>query len=238
MAGFGLAIFAGTGISRYRAALLRKVVSVLQSTQLQKPGQGPERIPAKTPAVRVGGLRSAATFTVNDTGDDPDLETGDGVCATARAVCTLRAAIAEANATTAADVISITATGTIDLRTALPDITQSLTIEGPGANVLTVKRALDLVQLSTYFYRDPPINEQFRIFTVPTSGLEIVIRGMTIAYGSGIGRGYGGNIFSRSNITVSDCELLNGAAGVAYNSSVGHAGGSASAIENANATIE
>src|SRR5687768_1752509 len=40
----------------------------------------------------------AATFTVDSTGDAADASI-DGLCATAGAVCTLRAAIAEANAT-------------------------------------------------------------------------------------------------------------------------------------------
>ncbi len=39
----------------------------------------------------------ATTFSVNDPGDAGDSEPGDGVCATARGVCTLRAAVDEAN---------------------------------------------------------------------------------------------------------------------------------------------
>ncbi len=42
---------------------------------------------------------SADTFTVDNTGDDPDANPGDGTCATSGGVCTLRAAIQEANAT-------------------------------------------------------------------------------------------------------------------------------------------
>jgi len=49
----------------------------------------------------------AATFTVNSTADTPDATPGDGVCATAGAVCTLRAAIEEANALAGADLINI-----------------------------------------------------------------------------------------------------------------------------------
>lgn len=50
---------------------------------------------------------SAATFTVNSTADTPDATPGDGICATAGAVCTLRAAIEEANALVGADQINI-----------------------------------------------------------------------------------------------------------------------------------
>jgi FG-GAP-like repeat len=38
-----------------------------------------------------------ATFTVNDSGDAPDINTNDGVCATAANVCSLRAALDQAN---------------------------------------------------------------------------------------------------------------------------------------------
>ena len=52
---------------------------------------------------------SATTFTVNSTVDHPDASPGDGICATADvpAVCTLRAAIQEANAHSGADTINL-----------------------------------------------------------------------------------------------------------------------------------
>jgi len=63
----------------------------------------------------------AATFTVNNTNDS-----GAG---------SLRQAILDANATSGADVISITAVGTLNLLSALPPITDTLTIVGPGASL-------------------------------------------------------------------------------------------------------
>src|SRR3712207_6251386 len=50
-------------------------------------------------------VASAATFTVNSNIDEPDDNPGDGVCATAgqSPVCTLRAAIDEANNLTSDD---------------------------------------------------------------------------------------------------------------------------------------
>ena len=68
---------------------------------------------AQTPGA---GLR----FEVNSTEDAVDAQIGDGVCATATGVCTLRAAIQEANAVPGTDAIS------------LPSVTYMLTI--PGAN--------------------------------------------------------------------------------------------------------
>src|ERR671916_619947 len=47
------------------------------------------------PAIDLSGL-----YTVNSTGDQPDASAGDNSCATSGGVCTLRAAIQEANATT------------------------------------------------------------------------------------------------------------------------------------------
>jgi CSLREA domain-containing protein len=77
---------------------------------------------------------SAGTFTVRSIGDDPDAMPGDGVCATAGAVCTLRAAIQEANALAGADTInfSIPPSGakTISPLSALPGITEAVTIDG------------------------------------------------------------------------------------------------------------
>jgi titin len=52
---------------------------------------------------------SAATFTVDDLGDAPDAAPGNGICSTALDVCTLRAAIQEANASAGADTIDFDA---------------------------------------------------------------------------------------------------------------------------------
>lgn len=85
------------------------------------------------PALQVG----AATFTVNSTIDAVDASPGNGVCRTSGGVCTLRAAIQEANATSGADTIEIPAgTYTItraplnenSITTGDLDITRPLTI--------------------------------------------------------------------------------------------------------------
>lgn len=81
----------------------------------------------------------AATFTVNSTDDEGD-QSPSGVCNTApfpvgtEPECTLRAAIQEANATTAADTIAFDIGGsgvkTISPTTAFPAITEPVTIDG------------------------------------------------------------------------------------------------------------
>ena len=102
-----------------------------------------------------GQVAHAANFTVNSTADAVDAIPGNGLCATAGAVCTLRAAIQEANALAGADTITVPA-GTYTL--SIPgagenanasgdlDITGDLTINGAGASTTTIHGgALDRV---------------------------------------------------------------------------------------------
>src|SRR5438874_11372681 len=89
-------------------------------------------------------------FVVNSTGDGDDAFPGDGQCETAvgNGVCTLRAAIEEANAHAGGDGISFniptTDPGysngrwTIRLTNALPNISDVVNINGPAANQLSV----------------------------------------------------------------------------------------------------
>lgn len=95
-------------------------------------------------AVVVGtaGVARAATFVVDTTSDRVDVTAGDGICATASADCSLRAAIQEANALAGADSIvvppgtyvlglsgadeDLAASGDLDVR-------DDLTVTGAGA---------------------------------------------------------------------------------------------------------
>jgi hypothetical protein len=95
--------------------------------------------------------QAATTFVVNDTGDAGDATPGDGVCATAGAVCTLRAAIEESNANAGNDTINFNIAGdgphTIAIASNLPTITQTVTINGysePGASAATGSTAATL----------------------------------------------------------------------------------------------
>lgn len=157
-------------LSRYIGSLITSQLPVQQKRDAVGTGR-PQQPRGKQVQAAV-----AATFTVNDTGDAADASIGDGACATAGGVCTLRAAIAEANFTAAADTITITATGTISLSTPLPDITQSLTIDGPGWQQLLVRRSKQNSIDSGWADASPAPAAQFRIFTIPSSSLEIVIK--------------------------------------------------------------
>lgn len=88
------------------------------------------------------GPANAANFVVNSLIDDVDSTPGDATCLTAGGVCTLRAAVQEANALAGGDAIYIAAVGTIELSisgagedaaaTGDLDITGGVTIYGSG----------------------------------------------------------------------------------------------------------
>lgn len=88
----------------------------------------------------------AATFTVNSTGDGADAQPGNGICTTGAAaappVCTLRAAIQEANATAAGDFI-VFALGSgmpsITITSPLPHITSALDIDGNSGGATRIE---------------------------------------------------------------------------------------------------
>ncbi|HEX4946654.1 MAG TPA: FG-GAP-like repeat-containing protein [Blastocatellia bacterium] len=87
-----------------------------------------------------------AVFAVNSTGDGRDANPGDGVCATASTagpVCTLRAAIEEANATPGLDTVTFNigaGTQTIAPTPSLPTITNPIILDaltgGPATQVI------------------------------------------------------------------------------------------------------
>jgi CSLREA domain-containing protein len=145
------------------------------------------------------------TFIVNSTGDEPDAVAGDGVCeiAPGSAVCPLRAAIQEANAQPTNDTISFDiprsdpgydgTSWTIRLLSVLPDLSTNITIDGPGANLLTVTRAsFDL----------------FRIFHVTTTTGTVSIAGLTMTNGSA-GTENGGAILNEGGgtLNLTDCAV-------------------------------
>ena len=105
------------------------------------------RVLACAAVLLLSSVASAATFRVNDTADAVDATPGDGVCATAGATCTLRAAIQEANALAGDDRVRVPA-GTYDLAIAGAfedagatgdlDVTGRLRIVGDGSDVTIV----------------------------------------------------------------------------------------------------
>ena len=122
----------------------------------------------------------------------------------------LRAAIAFANANAGADTITFSdGTGgtvnfndatpeTIDLLTGLPSLSTDITISGPGANKLTLRR---LAGAAT----------QFPIFTV-FIGATVNLSGLTLTGGNG-GATRGGGISNSGTLSVTACAITGNTAG-------------------------
>lgn len=77
-----------------------------------------------------------ATFTVNSLLDTADAVPGNGMCDTGAGICTLRAAIQEANALAGTDNINFSVSGIITIGSVLPAITQQVNITGTTSGVL------------------------------------------------------------------------------------------------------
>ena len=121
----------------------------------------------------------AAPFTVDSTADAVDANPGDGTCATASALCTLRAAVQETNALAGADEITVPP-GSYDLTVATRgedaaaagdlDVVDELTITGPGASKASVSG-----------------KGNDRIFDLRAS--QLAVSGLALSYGRATGAG-------------------------------------------------
>ncbi len=133
------------------------------------------------------GAVQVENLTVTTTADT----TNSGTSCDGTATCSLRDAIGLANSYGSGDISfasSITSTpSTITLTSALPFIAASITITGPGANLLTVSG-----------------NNKYQVFVV-NSGVTASLSGLTIANGTPPLGSYGGGIFNDGGtLTVSN----------------------------------
>jgi uncharacterized protein (TIGR03437 family) len=160
-------------------------------------------------------LTVPTVFTVNSTADP-----GNGVCDATE--CTLREAINAAIAATGnSDLVNFSSLfntpQTINLLTALPDLSESMTIQGPGAHLLTVQRAFNAAT-------------GFTIFNIPGGVPQVDIRGMTISNGRDVGGpggdGFGGGIDSSSNLILTNVHVTGNQAGGGGGVSLAFADGS------------
>ena len=152
--------------------------------------------PAKRGRLRLLALESRdapAVFTVLN-----NLDAGAG---------SLRDALTQANATVVADTINFDATffstpRTISLLTALPNVTQDVSITGPGATLLTVQR-------------DPSAATTFRDFLVSIGGKvgNFTLSGMTVTGGIAGATGIGGGVFSDENTVIDNCVITGNSSG-------------------------
>jgi uncharacterized repeat protein (TIGR01451 family)/CSLREA domain-containing protein len=140
----------------------------------------------------------AATFAVNSPVDLTDASPGDGTCAAAApAVCTLRAAIQEANALAGADIVTLPAGSTSTLTIAGTgeeaaatgdlDVTSPITVQktGSGAAPIVDGGSID------------------RVFDVrPVAGADLTLDGLTIRHGSVAANG--GGVRNSASLSVAD----------------------------------
>lgn len=137
----------------------------------------------------------AATYTVTNT-----LDAGTG---------SLRDALSTVNAGAGGDTIVFSGvTGTITLSSGL-NINESVTIDGPGANLLTISG-----------------NDTVRVFNI-ANGTTVTVSGLTVAHGFS---NQGGGILSTGTLTVNNCVFANNAANSGGQSNIG------GAINNSNTT--
>lgn len=142
------------------------------------------------------GAARAATFTVNSTADASDATPGNGICetVTGNGICTLRAAVEEANVLPGNDTINFAAGLTnVTITLAGGEIpingaNGTLQINGPGADKLTISG-----------------NNASRIFF--TNVATVTIRNVTLTLGNGTGAtpdSTGGAIYANGGTLVLD----------------------------------
>lgn len=153
-------------------------------------------------------------YVVNSTADP-----GDGIC---DATCTLRDAINAANNDGVDSDINFAPglSGTINLASELPVLQTTMTLNGPGATLLTVRRNT---------------GGNYRVFTIfGVAGTTVSISGLTISNGrtpDGTASGNsstsfpGGGIYNSIVLTVSDCIITGNSTGNGGNNSTGGFGG-------------
>lgn len=166
------------------------------------------------------------TFTVNTSSDNVVAN----ACATHAANCSLRGAIAAANASPGSTInfaineFCPISGCTITLLSALPDITASMTITGPTNHVIQ---------------RSSSAATQFRIFNVTTTGTVNFI-GLTIAKGSLLGGGNGAGIQNASTgtVNVTNCTVRDHViGGSGSGSGAGLSNNSSGALNVTNSTL-
>jgi Right handed beta helix region len=133
----------------------------------------------------------------------------------------LRQAITDANGALGSDTITFASglTGTISLATDFPDITQPLTIQGPGAGVITVNGGGDGTLTGSHH----------RIFygNLPGATDQVTVSGLTVTGG---GNETGGCIGSKRELTLSGVVLTKCVA-------IAGAGAAASTLHMSSSTI-
>ncbi|HEV2378044.1 MAG TPA: choice-of-anchor Q domain-containing protein [Streptosporangiaceae bacterium] len=134
---------------------------------------------------------AALVFKVNSTKDAPDAHPGDGHCADSAGKCTLRAALQEADAAPvgASSTVTVPAgtyllsLGTLAVGTATR---RSITVTGAGPKLTVISAG-----------------NAFRVMSVAASAT-VTLHGLEVTGGNAGSHGYGGGVFSRGKLTLSE----------------------------------
>jgi CSLREA domain-containing protein len=149
--------------------------------------------------------RAAGVFNVNSTGDAGDANPGDGICATQSGVCTLRAAIEEANKLPGVDEIYIPAMHIVvgaELRTLyIYGVDTSVIIHGAGEN----QTIIDGGNAVRIFYFDARSGDHaISDLTIQNANNSVVEPSPNPYF-----LGSGGGIFSEAGLTLTNVMVRN-----------------------------
>lgn len=145
---------------------------------------------------------SAATFTVTATTDAVDASAGNGTCLTTENVCTLRAAIQEANALAGTDTITLSAsTYTLSVTPAGEDLAASGDLDITSTIVVTGASAISTIIDANSFDR---------VFDVKSTG-NLTVNSVTITRGAAI-TGDGGGINNDGTLSITGVIIKNSTA--------------------------
>jgi len=133
-----------------------------------------------------GAAAHAAIFTVNSRADLADAVPGDGICATASGVCTLRAAVQETNALAGEDTINLPP-GVYGLTAGELAISDDLDLSGAGSPATVLKSLHPARTLST------------------TSGATVTIEGVRVQGGRAE---LGGGLFNNGTTTLTNVAFV------------------------------
>ena len=153
-----------------------------------------------------GAPQGSVFFNVNTNIDGDDANIGDGICANANGLCSVRAAIQEGNAGSSPMTILFSATGGMQINNLLPEINRSVLIDGFSAP--DYLSALPTVHLR---------GAGFNMLTI--RGVQsATVRGMNLsALSLGGFDNYGLSVYSSSNVNIHDNVVNNRARAIHAN---------------------
>ena len=156
--------------------------------------------PERTPE---GPVATTGEIVVNNNGDATDATPGDGICETATGnnICTLRAAVAEANAAAAHDLITFDPAVILIQVSGQISITSTMTVSGNAPTSPAIQNTA-------------PLSTTSRVFNI--SNVVVHLNRLLITGGNVTGSG--GGVLNAGTLTITNCVIegnnANGASGI------------------------